>query len=629
MKCWKCGQENSFGIKHCINCGTSLERTPTTTSVGKAMRELYDRYGCKKVLTEAVYLKNGLGDFLNDSVTSRTIRNQIGMAMDAGLGQIYYEHLIKGKPDSSFTSRAKEILTRNCGFSDNTANEIVEYFDEMIGWKTPEAVKKQQAYNPVGNQKTVKSRYAEKDINRSASKESNRRKNSIVEKQSTTQTSATKPKKKNHLPAFMAFMIIGITLLVFIGSMEGKGNPEKPKAEKVEAVKSEEIASTSVVVPTKEIGVRTGYINSDRCITNLINDSINSFIQKQEVAVIPWKSIWEQSAATTVDYSSDHFTVQSQSGMGEETFRSDEFEYSYSYYDNLESFESLNKDVILWKEYKVDGNVYSLYYKSEQEQNTASIVIDHYALREVEGGGFFLCRHHLLYSCYSDDLSEFEQIKAEVIPTDSFLDEWLGGIKFNTENYDTISAVSPISNPVIVSKDKRTEIVVSIDEEDLCLTAEGYDDLIGYNKVINEDSSGLQKCAIQRLWTEKGEDGYYTYDGISVSETVSCGFYDPDGMEPDSIRIVSDPDRGFTGLENGTIKTYRIGDYTFNARCCKNNEPPELSPLGMEDLYFWTQLDDNTGFYFIVNLSNFGESKEEEMESIVRRLMDAVEIKRS
>ena len=91
MKCWKCGQENSFGIKHCMNCGTSLERTPTTTSVGKAMRELYDRYGGKRVLTETVYLKNGLGDFLNDSVTSRTLRNQIGMAMDAGLGQFYYE----------------------------------------------------------------------------------------------------------------------------------------------------------------------------------------------------------------------------------------------------------------------------------------------------------------------------------------------------------------------------------------------------------------------------------------------------------------------------------------------------------------------------------------------------------
>ena len=138
MKCWKCGQENASGTINCINCGTSLARSPVKTPTGKAMRALYDQYGCKKVLTETIYLKNGLGDFLEDSTTSRTIRSQIGMAMDAGLGRVYYEQLIKGRPDNSSSFRAEEILTRECGFSNSTANEIMGYFDEMIGWKAAE-----------------------------------------------------------------------------------------------------------------------------------------------------------------------------------------------------------------------------------------------------------------------------------------------------------------------------------------------------------------------------------------------------------------------------------------------------------------------------------------------------------
>ena len=160
MKCWKCGQENTSGTINCINCGTSLARSPVKTPTGKAMRALYDQYGCKKVLTETIYLKNGLGDFLEDSTTSRTIRSQIGMAMDAGLGRVYYEQLIKGRPDNSSSFRAEEILTRECGFSNSTANEIMGYFDEMIGWKAAErsAVspnKKPSSVSPARNKEAL------------------------------------------------------------------------------------------------------------------------------------------------------------------------------------------------------------------------------------------------------------------------------------------------------------------------------------------------------------------------------------------------------------------------------------------------------------------------------------------
>ena len=159
MKCWKCGQENSIGSTYCLNCGMSLERTPVKTSVGKAMRELYDKYGCQKVLTENAYLKNGLGDFLEDSNRSRIIRNQVGTVMDVGLGKVYYEQLEKGRPDNAFKMRVRELITRSCGFNDYTANEIMGYFDEMIGWKAAEPSvvspnKKPSSVPPQNHKKT-------------------------------------------------------------------------------------------------------------------------------------------------------------------------------------------------------------------------------------------------------------------------------------------------------------------------------------------------------------------------------------------------------------------------------------------------------------------------------------------
>ena len=138
MKCWKCGQENVNGTINCINCGVSLERASAITPVGRAMRELYDRYGCRMVLTNPTILKNGLGDFLENTNMNRILRTQIGMVMDAGVGMAYYEQLKKGSPDNTFVKRVKDIITRSCGFGDDVTIKIMGYFDEMIGWKAAE-----------------------------------------------------------------------------------------------------------------------------------------------------------------------------------------------------------------------------------------------------------------------------------------------------------------------------------------------------------------------------------------------------------------------------------------------------------------------------------------------------------
>ena len=129
---------NLEGYDSLSNIPTS-ERTSANTPVGRAMRELYDRYGCQMVLTNPTILKNGLGDFLENTNMNRILRTQIGMVMDAGVGMAYYEQLKKGSPDNTFVKRVKDIITRSCGFGDDVTIKIMGYFDEMIGWKAAEA----------------------------------------------------------------------------------------------------------------------------------------------------------------------------------------------------------------------------------------------------------------------------------------------------------------------------------------------------------------------------------------------------------------------------------------------------------------------------------------------------------
>ena len=121
MKCWKCGQENVDGAGKCVYCGADQKRSAPSDAAGRAMRQLYDRYGAETVLTREQYLVNGLGDLLEDS---RMLRNQIKAGLDAGIGKMYLEQIQGyGAPDALFNGRVKRVLTENIGFSEKAAGE--------------------------------------------------------------------------------------------------------------------------------------------------------------------------------------------------------------------------------------------------------------------------------------------------------------------------------------------------------------------------------------------------------------------------------------------------------------------------------------------------------------------------
>ena len=146
MKCWKCGKDLASGADKCLFCGVSLKRILPSTPAGKAMRTLYDQIGMQKVLSEKLYLTTALGDLLQDS---QKLRNQLGMAMDSGMGSMYLNQLqMEGKPTSDFQAKVKRVLTEDAGLSDKIALELMKYMDEMIGWQAGADEWKE---NPTGN----------------------------------------------------------------------------------------------------------------------------------------------------------------------------------------------------------------------------------------------------------------------------------------------------------------------------------------------------------------------------------------------------------------------------------------------------------------------------------------------
>ena len=132
MKCWKCGKDLTDGTGSCVYCEADQKRSLPVTQVGKALRSLYDRYGAKTVLTNGAYLVSGLGDLVGEE---KKLRNQLKMAMDAGIGRVYLEQLEKGTPDADFDRRVKLLLADDAGLNDKVAGELTGYFDEMIGWR--------------------------------------------------------------------------------------------------------------------------------------------------------------------------------------------------------------------------------------------------------------------------------------------------------------------------------------------------------------------------------------------------------------------------------------------------------------------------------------------------------------
>ena len=132
MRCYRCGQEIPNGVSVCVNCHSDLSRRSAAKSpAGRAMRTLYDRYGCKEVLIDPAYLTNGLGDLLEDS---KNLRNRVRMGMEAGLGKLYFAQLPAGATNPAFYARARKILVEDAGLNENSAGELIGYFDEMVGW---------------------------------------------------------------------------------------------------------------------------------------------------------------------------------------------------------------------------------------------------------------------------------------------------------------------------------------------------------------------------------------------------------------------------------------------------------------------------------------------------------------
>ena len=160
MKCWKCGKECDDFAVNCPDCGVSLSRKEPETEIGQAMRMLYDRYGAEKVLSNSAYLVNGLGDLTGDT---KKVRNQLKMAMDAGLGKVYSEQIAVGRPDASFDERVRTLLVDEAGLSDKAAEDLAGYFDEMIGWKGMPGAQKTKTSKTKKTSKTNRKKPQKKD----------------------------------------------------------------------------------------------------------------------------------------------------------------------------------------------------------------------------------------------------------------------------------------------------------------------------------------------------------------------------------------------------------------------------------------------------------------------------------
>lgn len=132
MKCWKCSQEIDEKTQQCLYCGANQNRSEPRTEIGGAMRQLFDQYGCEKVLTDLRIIANGIGDLADDT---RRIKRQLTSAADVHLGEMYLKQIQeKGKPDPEFRKLVSRVLSEDAQLSDKAVEEMTGYLDEMIGW---------------------------------------------------------------------------------------------------------------------------------------------------------------------------------------------------------------------------------------------------------------------------------------------------------------------------------------------------------------------------------------------------------------------------------------------------------------------------------------------------------------
>lgn len=133
MKCWKCGSENSE-VSFCLYCGASQTRKEPLSNYGKALRKIYDDFGHEKVFEDSRCIASALADLIPDS---DAFVHSIEYVYHAGFGRLYEAQISDiGEPDENFYKRVRRIITGEAGLSDNKADQIINCFDEMIGWKS-------------------------------------------------------------------------------------------------------------------------------------------------------------------------------------------------------------------------------------------------------------------------------------------------------------------------------------------------------------------------------------------------------------------------------------------------------------------------------------------------------------
>ena len=132
-RCWKCSQELPEGASLCHACGADQQDRASLpagcSEEARAMRAIYDHYGCRQVLGNATLLHNALGDYLGED--GRKLRNPVRIAMDSGLGKLYLSQL--EHPAEQFSAQAISLLT-DAGLSEQTARQLKNLFDAMVGF---------------------------------------------------------------------------------------------------------------------------------------------------------------------------------------------------------------------------------------------------------------------------------------------------------------------------------------------------------------------------------------------------------------------------------------------------------------------------------------------------------------
>ena len=190
MKCWRCNNELSSGINTCTFCGANQVRTNPESPEGKALRQLYDRYGADILLGNSALLVNGFGDLCPNEYKQKI---QLRLIADSGALKMFQEQIkVVGKPTESFNNNMEKFISDSTGLSVTVAKEFVPIFNEMIGWKSADTV--QNKMEEDSDRTTEYEEYKQHEQNETQKKQS-----------------VTKPKK--------AWLHLSIAVIAFLWSV--------------------------------------------------------------------------------------------------------------------------------------------------------------------------------------------------------------------------------------------------------------------------------------------------------------------------------------------------------------------------------------------------------------------------